>query len=545
VIARLRGIRTGFAVAVACAALAACGGSGGGHALDTGTSSQGTSQGGPPPPAATGSHLQSILQENDLLLYTKPAEQYQVLREIKSLGVDVVKVPLIWQLIAPDPLTTSAPHFDATNPADYRWGSWNRYDDIVEYAHQLGLRVYFQLTPPIPNWAIAPNYPRGQGKLLGQMPSLTMFNQFVQAVGKRYSGSWHDTQGRVIPRVDYWGVWNEPNWQNWLNPITLDVGGVHVTSQPMLYRGLVGAAWRGLEVTGHSSDTILIGESANIGTVTPIKFVEDLYCVGPSYQPLTGTAAVAAGCPSSGDRSSFLAQNPALFRMSGYAHHPYDFDIPPDQPSRVSTEVSLANVDQLEQVLNGVFAGYGRSRPGGVPIYLSEWGYVTNPPNPQYHTSLQEQATWLNQGEYMMWSQPFVKALAQFLLYDVTAPPSGSATAAEWLHTFSTGLMFSGGTPKPALAAYRIPIWLPDQHAGPRVMVWGELRPADHSMVQVGSIDFRVAGSSAWRTLKTVRTQSSEGFIYTDVAIPSSGLVRLAWQSPAGPVFYSRSVPVS
>jgi hypothetical protein len=547
----LRRILTRCWLAAACAALVACGGSSRPSSAPAGSStvSAGGSTTGSPTPArgaSPQSRLQSILQENTLLLYTPPQQQYQALRVIKSLGVDVVKVPLIWALVAPDEASATSPHFDAADPAGYPWGAWNRYDDLVEFAHQLGLKVYFQFAPPVPRWAIDPNFPRQPGtKILGQVPSFRLFNKFVQAVGTRYGGSGHDTQGRPIPRVSQWGIWNEPNWQNWLNPTQLNVNGVQVTSQPMLYRGLVNAAWKGLAATGHGSDTILIGETANIGSVTPIQFVEDMYCVAPSYQPLNGRAAEAVGCPASGARQAFVAQNPGLFHMSGFAHHPYDFDIPPDQPSTVSTEVSLANIEELEHVLNGIFAGYGRSRSGGIPIYLTEWGYVTNPPNPQYHTSLSQQATWLNQGEYMMSGQPFVKALAQFLLVDVPPPPSSSATAAAWLHSFTSGLMFYGGKPKPALAAYRIPIWLPSAHSGPSVTVWGELRPADHSAVQVGSIDFKPAGATAWRTLATVSTTNPEGFLLTHVSIPSSGTVRLAWRSPAGSVFYSRLVPVS
>lgn len=482
------------------------------------------------------------MQEDDDLLYTPPREQYQTLRAIKALGVDVVKVALIWRLLAPAPDTAQPPTFNLADPSAYPVGIWNRYDLLVEEAHYLGLRVYFQIDPPAPQWGLSTQFPRGQGKLLGQAPDFRVFNQFVQAVGRRYSGSSHDIHGRTIPRVDIWGIWNEPNWRNWLNPIHLDVNGITQTSQPMLYRGLVNAAWRGLEQTGHDRDTILIGETANIGSVTPIKFVEDLYCVGPTYQPLTGTGATAAGCPISGDPSGFVAANPGLFHMSGYAHHPYAFGIPPGQPARVATELALFNIPQLERVLGGIFAGYGISRPGGVPIYVSEWGYVTNPPNPEYHTSLAQQATYLNEGEYMMWREPFVKALAQFLLTDVPPPPTNSPTPGEWLRTFTTGLIFHNGRPKPALAAYRLPIWVPAPRPGPRVLVWGQLRPANHSATQTGVIDFQPQGSSNWRELARVSTTSSEGFVLTHVAIPSAGLLRLGWKSPSGPDLYSRSV---
>jgi hypothetical protein len=167
---------------------------------------------------------------------------------------------------------------------------------------------------------------------------------------------------------------------------------------------------------------------------------------------------------------------------------------------------------------------------------------VTNPPNPQYHTSLTQQATYLNQGEYLVWREPYVKALAQFLLTDVPPPPTSSPTPSEWLRTFTTGLIFNDGRPKPSLAAFRIPIWVPAPHPGRRVLVWGQLRPANHSSSQTGVIAFRPQGSSSWRTLARVSTNSPEGFVLAHVSAPSAGLLRLGWKSPSGPMFFSRSV---
>jgi hypothetical protein len=57
-------------------------------------------------------------------------------------------------------------------------------------------------------------------------------------------------------------------------------------------------------------------------------------------------------------------------------------------------------------------------------------------------------------------------------------------------------------------------------------------------------IEFRAQGSPSWRELTRVDTRSSEGFVVTHVAVPSAGLLRLGWKSPAGSIFYSRSVVV-
>jgi hypothetical protein len=496
-----------------------------------------------PAGALASSTQQSILQDDNQLIYGTSAHQLAVLRELKSLGVGVVKVSLLWNLVAPDPNSTHKPKFNASNPSAYGWGAWSQYDTLVENAHLLGLRVYFQFVPRDPVWAAAHNVQSGQSFQRSQSPNLRYFQEWVTAVGRRYSGSWVGTNNDKIPRVDEWGIWNEPNWEGSLNPWHKTVDGKQVLTQPSLYRGIVNTAWKGLWNTGHKHDTILLGETADYGNISPLNFLLDVYCVGRRYRPLTGNGAAAVGCPRSPNRSEFIKQNPGLFGMSGWAHHPYGFNLPPNKPdpSRPS-EILILNVDKLEKAANGAFGAYHRRRPAGIPIYLSEWGYVTNPPNPVYHTSLRDQATWLNQGEYMTWRDPYVKALSQFELVDFPTPKH--QTSHEWARSFTSGLEFQNGKAKPALAAYRIPIWLPSAKHGSHVAVWGQLRPANHFTTQVGEIQFRRKGSSTWRNLHRVTTTNTQGFIFVHVAIGSAGAVRLSWTGPTHTAEYSRTVSI-
>jgi hypothetical protein len=70
------------------------------------------------------------------------------------------------------------------------------------------------------------------------------------------------------------------------------------------------AAYSGLLATGHIDGTILLGEltSAPNSVTRPLPFMRDLYCVGGNYQPLTGSAATALGCPASGNRATFVTR---------------------------------------------------------------------------------------------------------------------------------------------------------------------------------------------------------------------------------------------
>ena len=492
-----------------------------------------------------------MLLDDDQLIYVSTQHMIHTLDTLHTLGVDVVKVSMVWQLVAPDSSSTVRPaNFDATNPADYPPGAWSRWDTLVETARNLGMKVYFLVIGPAPTWAVSPQNRTTQGPSVGWMPKPSEYEQFVQAVGTRYSGSYVDpTQGSLdpIPRVDYWGIWNEPDERSWLTPWYKTLPHHHTELlQPSEYRQLVAAAYGGLSATGHAGDTIMVGETANRGIWAPEPFVRALYCVGSNLRPLRGGAASALGCPTSGSRSQFVAGNPGLFRTA-FAHHPYAFpyQTPPNRPYPYKTFVTLYNVPSFERMLGGIYAGYGQHRPGGVPLYLTEWGYKTNPPNPYVSTSPPLQAAYLNEGEYMTWQDPYVKGLTQFLLVDSPPKPGEPRGSALYWSTFQTGLEYSGGTPKPSFGAFQVPIWLPNPHHGRRVTVWGQLRPADHTTTQYGEIEFRRRGSRTWRELTEVQTNNSEGYLVSHVSIPSAGLVRLGWLDPSGSVYYSRSVTVS
>jgi hypothetical protein len=196
-------------------------------------------------------------------------------------------------------------------------------------------------------------------------------------------------------------------------------------------------------------------------------------------------------------------------------------------------------------MLNRIFGVYGRHRAGGVPVYLTEWGYKTNPPNPYVPTSPAAQAAWLNQGEYMAWREPYVHGLTQFLLVDSPPIPHTRKNSVAYWSSFQTGLEFINGKPKPSFAAYQIPIWLPNAHHGGNVAVWGQLRLADHTTTQTGELEFEPSGSSTWQPLSSVQAGSPEGFIFTHVSIPSKGTLRLTWTAPDGTVYSSRWVSIS
>jgi hypothetical protein len=500
-----------------------------------------------PARALASSRMESSVMDDNQLIYAKPDRVMQELGQLAALGVDRVKVSVVWSLIAPSSTSSQRPAFDAANPAAYPSGAWDRYDQIVRAARQLGLAVYFQIDPPVPTWAIPAGQSQTQGERLGHAPNGPDFQRFVQAVGTRYSGNYGG-----LPRVGYWGIWNEANFPGWLNPLHAKLpGGGTELLEPPLYRTILNAAWAGLQASGHTTatgDTILIGETANSGVQPPADFVRSLYCVGPRLGPLTGSAATRVGCPTSGSRSSFVAGNPALFNSSGFAHHPYSFNEPPDRPYTLASWITMHNLGSLERLLNGIFSTYRKLPAGGVPVYLTEFGYESNPPNPFVRNSLAQQAAWINQAEYMAYRDPRVRAVNQFELIDSRPKPGTRPGTRAYWSTFQTGLEFVGGKAKPALAAFRLPIWLPVARHGKSVTVWGQLRPANHATTQTGVVECLPRGSKSWTHAPgdVVSTNSGEGYFLSRVPIPSAGYVRLAWTDPkSGQTYYSRTVGVS
>jgi len=531
-----------------------------------------------PARAAASANQQSMLMDDEELIYSSPSHVVQTLEQLSSLGVDTVKVSLVWTLIAPDASSHQRPDFDATDPSAYPAGAWARYDLIDLTAHQLGMRVYFMIAPPAPLWALPANEPN-QGPPLGRAPILSDLHDFAQAAGRRYDGSYanpyasdssssgsgtsllgvtlpvtlpgagsgttttssQSSEPASLPPVEYWSIWNEPNERSWLNPW---YRGKELL-QPSEYRAMVDTSWSALRETGNPASSILIGETANVGIWQPLPFIRALYCVGGNYRQLRGGAAAAVGCPTSQSASQFAAANPGLFRGAGFAHHPYSFDVAPNRPYPDPSWVTLDNLSTLERTLDRIYAAYGQSRSGGVPLYVTEWGYKTNPPNPFAGTTEAEQASWTAEGTYMTWADPYVQGFTQFELVDASPKPHKKPGSRAYWNTFQTGLELINGTPKPAYGAFRLPLWVPDPRHSSRVTVWGQLRPADHQTLQYGVLEFKARGADDFEQIRELQTASPQGFFVAHIGLQSAGSLRLAWLSPNGDVYYSSTIPIS
>jgi hypothetical protein len=517
--------------------------------------------------------LMSMFQDDAQLLNPSVAVVQRAVDQLQSLGVDRLRITVTWAYLAPAAGSHTPPaNFNAENPADYPATAWAPYDRIAIMAAGKGMSVDFDLTAPAPLWAAAAGPPVARQAPVYRA-STAAFAEFVKAVGKRYSGRYRIRVGAssrrfTLPRVGFWTIWNEPNQPGWLAPQWRVINGRRVPDAPRLYRAYADAAFASLKATGHrpGRDTILIGELAPEGCpvaattpcqvaypsvddpIPPIPFLQDLYCLDATYRRLRGALAAALHCPTGGSRSAFVRAHPALFEPTGFAHHPYSFFLSPDKPFAPDSPefVPLADLGRLERGLDRVFAAYGVSRR--LPLYLTEYGYETNPPDPFKGRPLAIQALYLNEATYLAWKDQRVRALSQFLLVDSlpdrTAPPG---TPAYWA-TFQTGLEFADGAAKPSLAAYRLPIYLPSGAgsgvAGALHLVWGMIRPGPNGSTQHATLQWRSVAGGRWRTVASVVSDQPDGSFEARVAVPGPGSIRIAWRSPGGALFYSRDAGI-
>ncbi|MGH2919133.1 MAG: hypothetical protein ACRDLS_11135 [Solirubrobacteraceae bacterium] len=502
------------------------------------------------PSIATASNMQeSMFQDDPLLVYASEAKMKATLDELKAIGVDRIRVSLFWSVVAPGNSLVKKPNFDSSDPAAYGPGHWDRYDRLILAAKERGILVNLNPVSPIPRWGSEAASPRAdiQDRY---MPDPVEFGRFVAAAGRRYSGDFQE-----LPRVEYWSIFNEPNQGGWLTPQWKPDPRApkrRIEAAPHIYRELVKASYQALADTGHGTDTILVGETAPKGgqnrrgltiPIDALRFIRNMYCLDQNRQRYKGTSAQVRGCPATG--AQFVADNPALFRAAGFAHHPYELYLAPKRRSGGKDWVTIANLPDLSRELKSIYARYGQKTQTkrGVPLYLTEYGYQT-PPDP-LGVPFSRQAAYINEAELIAYRNPLVRAMSQFLLVD-DAPIAGEKNKRVAYRTFQSGLKRLSGKRKPAYRSYVTPLYLNKTRLrrGQRVTVYGLLRAATATGNVKVQIQFRSKKSKRWKTRKTVSAKAPRHFLRTRIAVRRTGFIRLRWKNGATQVV-SRSVAVT
>jgi hypothetical protein len=389
----------------------------------------------------------SVFEDHTALVKSGDEKRAKFLDEIKNeLGADTLRIEIKWNEVAPEPNAKTKPTFDASDPLAYAFGpasypGFYPYDDLVRRATNLGFGIIVTITGDAPRWATE----GGKGasfETANYRVNAGEYAKFVAAVVKRYSGELPD-----LPPVRYFSIWNEPNHRNFIKP---------TKEAPRIYRNLVNEAVPQIRANAVPGARVFVGELAPVGraprAMGPTQFLREWLCLNKRFKRTSGFP----GC------GGFKKVN-----ADGFAHHPYG---PTERVPKTRDVINMLAIRRLGSYLDQA-ARQGRIQ-SKLPIYNTEFGLQSNPPDRLVSTSLSRQAALINEKEEYAYRYSRLKSHSQYLLNDDPARTGGLSV--KW-SGFQTGLRFSDGRRKTAYTAYRFPIVVKKRRTG--AYVWGRVRP--------------------------------------------------------------------
>ena len=274
-----------------------------------------------------------------------------------------------------------------------------------------------------------------------------------------------DAAARRYPFVRHWVIWNEPNQRRWLRPTT-PAAYVSRVLNPAY------AAIKRVSPRAQVAGGVTAPRAASRG-VSPVDFIRGM------------------------DRAGA--------RLDAYAHHPYPLQ-PQDTPwAGGCATCKTITMAQLERLLREVGRAFPRAR-----VWLTEYGYQTNPPDRTLGVSPSLQARYLAEGLRRAHAAPKVDMLIHYLYRD--EPDLG-----RW----QSGLETAAGRPKPALAAVKLPL-AQVSRAGGRTTLWGQVRCTATPTTAV--VQRRSGG--AWRAVARAKT-TVRGYLSVSVRATRGDRLRL------------------
>ena len=335
------------------------------------------------PTASASTSLRVGIFDDGQVLYGEPDA---VFAQLSKTETQLVRVNLWWA--GPSlRVATERPRRPA-NPSDPAY-NWDTYDRTVRFAVVNGMEPIFSIigTPPWANaargWNVAPTNPRD-------------LRNFAAAAQKRYSGTFVNADGVTLPRVSLWLAWNEPNNPVFLKPQYRRTGTGWAIQSGRDYAKICNAIVQGVKSVLRSSK-VACGATGPRGNNNPNSS-------RPSVSPLPFLRAMKAGGAKGFD---------------AYAHHPYygspaetpTTKPPPGKRGQPPTAVTLGNFDVLVKEIDRL---YGKR----MRIWITEYGYQTNPPDRIFGVTWRKQATYLTQAVAWARRNPRVDVFLWFLLRD-------------------------------------------------------------------------------------------------------------------------------
>jgi hypothetical protein len=363
--------------------------------------------------------------QDDAWLRDGPGTLGARLNRLDSLGVEVVRINVLWPEVEP-----KRGKFD-----------WSGYDAVIRGLHAHGIEPVLTLlsTPRWANGGRGPNWAPKSG---------ASFATFAAAAARHY------------PFVRRWLIWNEPNQRRWLRPTS---PSLYVTRLLNPAYAAIHRVRRGALVAGG-----VTAPRGSAGGVSPVAWIAGM--------------------------------GKAHARLDAYAHNPYPLS-PSETPlSGGCGHCATITMATLPKLIRDVRHAFGP----GPRIWLSEYGYQTNPPDRFLGVPRQKQARYLDEAALRAYLAPRVDMLIQFLVQD-------EPSLAGW----QSGLLTVKGVPKPSYAAFALPVTI--ERRGPDgVTLWGQIRPGSGRRSYV----LEKLRAGAWTPLGGAKKTGVRGvFVRTVVAV--------------------------
>ena len=322
-----------------------------------------------------------------------------------------------------------------TEPARAGTDDWTRADLLLNGLHAHGI------APLVTLWG-TPGWANGHRAENWAPTSKWTFAGFARRVAERY------------PFVHLWTVWNEPNQQRSLRP----------TSPKVYVQQLLNPAYAAIHSASPGSQVAggVTAPRGSTGGVSPVDWI-------------AGMQAAHA-------------------KLDAYAHNPYPLAPGETPTSGGCSHCTTITMATLPRLLTDVKRAFGaRTR-----IWLTEYGYQTNPPDHLLGVSFATQALYTAEAALRAYQAPGVDILIQYLVRDEPDP-------ARW----QSGLLTTSDIAKPAYAAFRFPL-VERSRVGLRTTLWGQIRPGGSSTYRLQQLR-----SGAWATVGVYGTSARGYFTHT------------------------------
>jgi hypothetical protein len=311
--------------------------------------------------------------------------------------------------------------------------NWSRADLLLNGLHERGISALVTLYGS-PGWA-------NGGRAENWAPTrASTFAAFARRVALRY------------PFVHRWAIWNEPNQRRWLRP-----------TSPLVYtQRLLNPAYAAIHAASPGSQVAggVTAPRASSGGVSPIDWI-------------TGMRAAHA-------------------KLDAYAHNPYPLrpgETPTSGGCDHCTTITMATLPRL-------LAAVERSFGTKTRIWLTEYGYQTNPPDRLLGVSYATQAAYGSEAALRAYLAPRVDVLIHYLVRDEPDPE-------RW----QSGLLTIRELAKPSYQAFQLPLTQQSRN-GARTVLWGQVRPGGRSTYRLQQLR-----DGKWYSVGGNRTTTARGYV--------------------------------